>query len=322
MARATLPGHDELETARAVVAGRLPPTPAIRWPLLAARTGAEVWVKHENHTPTGAFKIRGGLNFMARLRADRPDCAGVITATRGNHGQSVALAAAGIGLKATILVPRGNNPEKNAAMRAFGAELIEHGKDYQEAREHAVGLARERRLQEIPPYHPWLVAGVASYALELFEAVADLDTVYVPIGMGSGICGVIAAREALGLATRIVGVVADAAPCYALSFEAGRPVATNSSDTLADGVACRTPDPTAVELICKATERVVRVTEDEILAAMGHYFTDTHNVAEGAGAAPLAALLKERNRVAGRRVALILSGGNADKGLFARALGH
>lgn len=322
MPRAILPDRDELEAARAVVSGRLPPTPAIRWPLLAARTGAEVWVKHENHTPIGAFKIRGGLNFMARLKAERPDCAGVITATRGNHGQSVALAAAGAGLTATVLVPRGNNPEKNAAMRAIGARLIEHGKDYQEAREHAAGLAAANGLQEIPPYHPWLVAGVASYALELFGAVPDLDTVYVPIGMGSGICGVIAAREALGLATRIVGVVADAAPCYALSFDAGRPVATDSSDTLADGLACRTPDATAVEIICRSTERVVRVAEDEIVAAMGHYFTDTHNVAEGAGAAPLAALLKERDRMAGRRVALILSGGNADKELFARALGH
>lgn len=322
MARATLPDRDELKAARAVVAGRLLPTPTIRWPLLAARTGAEVWVKHENHTPIGAFKIRGGLNFMARLKAEQPDCAGVITATRGNHGQSVALAAAGAGLTATILVPRGNNPEKNAAMRAFGAKLIEHGKDYQEAREHSAGLAAECGLQEIPPYHPWLVAGVGSYALELFDAVPGLDTVYVPIGMGSGICGLIAAREALRLTTRIVGVVADAAPCYALSFDAGRPVATNSSDTLADGLACRTPDATAVEIICKSAERVVKVTEDEILAAMGHYFTDTHNVAEGAGAAPLAALLQEKGRMAGRRVALILSGGNADKDLFARALGH
>jgi threonine dehydratase len=311
-----------LNTARAVVAERLPPTPAIRWPLLQARTGAEVWVKHENHTPIGAFKIRGGLNFMARLKAERPDCRGVITATRGNHGQSVALAAAGAGLKATVLVPHGNNPEKNAAMRAFGAELIEHGKDYQEAREYAAGLAVKRRLEEIPPYHPWLVAGVGSYALELFDAVPDLDTVYVPIGMGSGICGLIAARQALGLTTRIVGVVADAAPCYALSFDAGRPVATNASDTLADGLACRTPDATAVEIICKSTERVVRVSEDDIVAAMGYYFTDTHNVAEGAGAAPLAALLKERGRMSGRRVAVILSGGNADRNLFARALEH
>jgi threonine dehydratase len=313
---------NELNVARAVVAERLQQTPVVRWPLLAARTGAEVWVKHENHTPIGSFKIRGGLNFMARLKAGRPDCSGVITATRGNHGQSVALAAAGAGLTATVLVPRGNNPEKNLAMRAFGAELIEHGKDYQETREYATGLARERGLQEIPPYHPWLVAGVASYALELFEAVPDLDTAYVPIGMGSGICGLIAAREALGLTTRIVGVVADAAPCYALSFDAGQPVATNSSDTLADGLACRTPDATAVEIICKSAERVVKVAEDEIVAAMGHYFTDTHNVAEGAGAAPLAALLKERDRMAGRRVALILSGGNADRDLFARALRH
>jgi threonine dehydratase len=322
MADAKLPDKLALDAARAVVAERLPPTPAIRWPLLEARVGAEVWVKHENHTPIGAFKIRGGLNFRARLKAERPDCPGVITATRGNHGQSVAMAAAAAGLKATVLVPHGNNPEKNAAMRAFGAELIEHGRDYQEAREHAAGLAAERRLQEIPPYHPWLVAGVGSYALELFDAVPDLDTVYVPIGMGSGICGLLAARAAMGVTTRIVGVVADAAPCYALSFEAGRPVATNASDTLADGLACRTPDATAVEAVCKGAERVVRVGEDEIVAAMGHYFTDTHNVAEGAGAAPLAALLKERDRMAGRRVALILSGGNADRELFARALEH
>lgn len=322
MAEGKLPDMQALAAARAVVGERLPPTPTIRWPLLEARVGAEVWVKHENHTPIGAFKIRGGLNFMARLKAERPDCPGVITATRGNHGQSVALAAAQAGLTATVLVPHGNNPEKNAAMRAFGAELIEHGKDYQEAREFAAGLAAERKLQEIPPYHPWLVAGVASYALELFDAVADLDAVYVPIGMGSGISGLIAARQALGLATRIIGVVADAAPCYALSFDAGRPVATNASETLADGLACRTPDATAVEVICKGAERVVRVGEDEILAAMAHYFTDTHNLAEGAGAAPLAALLKERGRMAGRRVALILSGGNADKALFARALSH
>ncbi|MFQ5763687.1 MAG: threonine dehydratase, partial [Rhodospirillales bacterium] len=309
-----------LRAAREVVARHLAPTPAIRWPLLAARTGAEVWVKHENHTPIGAFKIRGGLNFMHRLADERPDCPGVITATRGNHGQSVALAAALTGRSATVLVPHGNNPEKNDAMRAFGAELIEHGDDYQEAREHADGLAAEKGLYPIPPYHPWLVAGVGTYSLELLGAAPDLEAVYVPIGMGSGISGLIAAREGLGLKTEVVGVVAENAPAYALSFEAGRPVSTNSSATLADGLACRTPDPTAVEVILEGAARVVRVSEDEILAAMGHYFTDTHNVAEGAGAAPLAALMKERDRMAGRKVGLILSGGNADKALFARAL--
>ena len=315
-----LPTKDQLDAARAVVSAHMAPTPEIRWPLLGERTGAEVWVKHENHTPIGAFKIRGGLNFLSRLKNDRPDCPGVITATRGNHGQSVALAAAISGFPATILVPRGNNPEKNAAMRAFGAELIEHGEDFQEAYEHSGRLAAERGLRAIPPYHPWLVEGVGTYALEFLGDQPDLDTVYVPIGMGSGISGLIAAREGLGLKTKIVGVVAENAPCYALSFEAGKPVATHSSDTLADGVACRTPDPVAVEVINKGAERIVQVSEDEILAAMGHYFTDTHNVAESAGAAPLAALLKERGKMAGKKVGLILTGGNPDKDLFARAL--
>ena len=321
MPDAALPTLDELESARAVVARHMAPTPHIRWPLLASRTGAEVWVKHENHTPIGAFKIRGGLNYMNRLKSEQPDCPGVITATRGNHGQSVALAASLAGIPATILVPFGNNPEKNAAMKVFGADLIEHGDDFQEAYEHADGLAAEKGLRAIPPYHPWLIEGVGTYALEFLAAEPDLDIVYVPIGMGSGISGLIAARDGLSLTTRIVGVVAENAPCYALSFESGKPVATNSSDTLADGMACRTPDPAAVEVILRGAERIVKVSEDEILAAMGHYFTDTHNAAEGAGAAPLAALLKERDKMARKRVGLILSGGNADKDLLARALG-
>jgi len=315
-----LPSVADIETAAEIVARHMTPTALIRWPLLAERSGAEVWVKHENHTPIGAFKVRGGLNFMVRLKADRPDCPGVITATRGNHGQSVALAAGKAGLKATVLVPHGNNPEKNAAMKALGADLIEHGEDFQEAYEEAGRLTEEKGLHEIPPYHPWLIEGVGTYALEMLSAEPDLDTVYVPIGMGSGISGLMAVRDGLGLKTKIVGVVADNAPCYALSFEAGKPVSTNSAETIAGGVACRTPDPDAVEAINKGAERVVRVGEDEILAAMGHFFTDTHNVAEGAGAAPLAALLKERSLMAGRKVGLILSGGNADKALLSRAL--
>jgi len=296
------------------------PTPVIRWPLLGLRTGAEVWVKQENHTAIGAFKIRGGLNFMARLKASQPDCPGVITATRGNHGQSVALAAAQVGMKATVLVPHGNNPEKNAAMKAFGAELIEHGDDFQEAYEYSAVLASERGLHPIPPYHPWLVEGVGTYALELFGAEPDLDTVYVPIGMGSGISGMIAAREGLGLTTKIVGVVSENAPCYALSFDAGKPVATNAADTLADGLACRTPNPVAVAVVNKWAERIVKVGEDEILAAMAHYFTDTHNVAEGAGAAALAALLQEREQANGQTVGLVLSGGNVDRSVFQNIL--
>ena len=223
-------------------------------------------------------------------------------------------------MQATVLVPRGNNPEKNAAMKAFGAELIEHGDDFQEAYEHVDALAGEKGLFRIPSYHPWLIEGVGTYALEMLSAEPDLDTIYVPIGMGSGISGLIAARDGLGLTTKIVGVVAENAPCYALSIEAGHPVSTNAADTLADGMACRVPDPAAFEVINKGAERIVKVGDDEILAAMGDYFTDTHNVAEGAGAAPLAALLSERERMAGRKVGLILTGGNADKALFARAL--
>ena len=316
-----LPTKQQLESAAGIISVHMPPTPIIRWPLLAERTGAEVWVKHENHTPIGAFKIRGGLNFMTKLHEAEPDCPGVITATRGNHGQSVALAAAKVGLKATVLVPHGNNPEKNAAMRAFGAELIEHGDDFQEAYEYSTLLAAEQELHPIPPYHPWLIEGVGTYALEFFGAEPDLDTVYVPIGMGTGISGMIAAREGLGLNTNIVGVVSENAPCYALSFDAGKPVATNAADTLADGLACRTLDPVAVAVVNKGVERIVKVGEEEILTAMAHYFTDTHNVAEGAGAAPLAALLQERNRMAGKKVGLILTGGNADKELFSKALG-
>lgn len=314
------PSLADLEAAAAVVYRHLLPTPQLDWPLLAQRTGCKVWIKHENHTPIGAFKVRGGLVYMDHLRRTRPEVAGVISATRGNHGQSVAYAAGRAGLRAVIVMPRGNNPEKNAAMAAFGAELVEYGGDFQEAYDHTAELAAERGLHMIRAFDPWLVRGVASYALELFRAVADLHTVYVPIGQGSGICGLIAARDALGLDTRIVGVVSENAAAYALSFAAGRPISTNTAETLADGVACRVPDGTALSIILNGVERVVTVSDSEVLAAMAHLFTDTHNVAEGAGAAPLAALLREREAMAGRRVAVILSGGNADRALFRRAL--
>jgi threonine dehydratase len=306
----------DIERAADLVHAVLPATPAHCWPLLSARTGAEVWVKHENHTPIGAFKVRGGLTYMEALRREEPATTGVITATRGNHGQSVAFAARRNGLTATIVIPHGNSVEKNAAMRAFGAELIEHGHDFQAAYEHAMGLAADRKLHALRSFHPWLVRGVSTYGLELFRAVPDLDTVYVPIGLGSGICGVMAARDALGLTTRVVGVVAENAATYALSFEAGRPVPTNSSDTIADGMAVRIPDASALAFICKGAERIVRVSEAEIRAAMRHYFTDTHNVAEGAGAAALAGLLKERAAMGGKRVGLILSGGNVDRTIY------
>jgi threonine dehydratase len=315
-----LPVLAELEAAATTVHGVMPPTPQYCWPLLSQRTGAETWVKHENHTPVGAFKLRGGLVYMQQLKRAQPAVAGVIAATRGNHGQSVAFAAARAGLAAVIVVPHGNSAEKNAAMRALGAELIEHGHDFQAAYEHAMGLAAARKLHALRSFHPWLVAGVGSYALELFRAVPNIDTVYVPIGLGSGICGTMAARDALGLKTRIVGVVAENAAAYALSFAKKEAVSTNSADTIADGMACRVPDSGALGYILKGAERVVTVSEAAIKAAMRHYFTDTHNLVEGAGAAPLAALLQERARMAGKRVALILSGGNIDRPLYADVL--
>ncbi len=310
----------DLDSAADLVHGVMPPTPQYCWPLLSRRAGAEVWVKHENHSPIGAFKVRGGLVYMTRLREREPAMPGVLTATRGNHGQSVAFAAARAGVKAVVVVPHGNSVEKNAAMRALGAELVEHGHDFQAAYEHAADLAAREGLLMLRSFHPWLVAGVGSYAMELFRAVADLDTVYVPIGLGSGICGVISARDALGLKTRVVGVTAANAAAYALSFARREPVSTNSADTIADGMACRVPEPAALEVIFRGAERIVMVDEAEITAAMRHYFTDTHNVAEGAGAAALAALLKERDKMAGKRVGLILSGGNIDRSLYRQVL--
>ncbi|MBM3566689.1 MAG: threonine dehydratase [Alphaproteobacteria bacterium] len=310
----------ELEAAAAVVYESMAPTPQFCWPLLCDRTGCEVWVKHENHTPIGAFKVRGGLVFMDWLRRERPDVVGVVTATRGNHGQSVAYVSRRRGIPAVIVVPYGNSREKNAAMRAHGAELIEHGADFQDAFQYAERLAGKRNLYFWRTWDPVLVTGVASYSLELFSAVPDIDTVYLPIGHGSGICGAIAARDALGLKTEIVGVVSERFPAYARSFASGRAVSTEAAETVADGVACRVPDPRAVAIILTGAARIVTVSEPEIAAAMVHYFTDTHNVAEGAGALPLAALLKERSAMCGRRVALVLSGGNVDCDVFARIL--
>ena len=311
---------NEIEAAAALVHTAMPPTAQYAWPLLSRRTGCETWVKHENHTPTGAFKVRGGLVYMDRLKRRSPHTSGVVSATRGNHGQSIALAAARNGIAATIVVPHGNSVEKNAAMRAFGAELVEAGSDFDAAREAAMKLADERGLAMVPSFHRDLVAGVASYALELFRTAPPLDTVYVPIGLGSGICGTIAVRDALGLEAKVVGVVSTEAPAYALSFAAGKVVATNSADTMADGMAVRGPDAEALEVILKGADRVVQVSDAEIGAAMRAYYEDTHQLTEGAGAAALAALLQERERLAGKRVGLILSGGNIDRPVYLRTL--
>ncbi len=301
-----LPRLEQLEDAARIVGSVMRPTPEICWPALSERSGTEVWVKHENHTPVGAFKLRGGLVYMNDLARSNHPPKGVIAATRGNHGQSIAYAARRHGLRATIVVPHGNSVEKNVAMRALGADLIEYGHDFQAALEYARGLADERKMTMAPSYHELLVRGVATYGLEFLRAAPELDTVYVPIGLGSGISGMIGAREALRLKTKIVGVVAANAPAYALSFAAGKPVSTDSAVTIADGVACR--------------ERIVEVSEDEIRGAMRYYFTDTHNVAEGAGAAPLAALLRERELMRGRRAGLVLSGGNVDRTVYAQVL--
>jgi threonine dehydratase len=302
----------DIEAAADFVHGVMAPTPTLHWPLLSQRAGAEVWVKHENHTPLGAFKVRGGLVYIDRLLAHGQRPHGIIAATRGNHGQSVAFAASRAGLRAVIVVPHGNSTEKNAAMRALGGELIEHGSDFIAALEHSRHLAGEHNLHPMPSMHPWLVLGVASYALEMFRAAPPLDAVYVPIGLGSGICGTIAVRNALGLSTQVIGVVAEKAAGYALSFAAGKPVATNSADTIADGLAVRVPDATAVATLVRNAARIVTVSDGEIAAAMRIYHTDTHNTAEPAAAAALAALLKERDAMAGKRVALILSGANVD----------
>jgi threonine dehydratase len=311
---------DALDAAAALVRSVVPPTPQYCWPLLSRRLGAELWVKHENHTPIGAFKLRGGLVYLDHVRRSEPQLGGVVTATRGNHGQSIAFAASRLGLAATIVVPHGNSVEKNRAMVAFGATLVEEGHDFQAAYEHAAALAERQNLHLVRTYNPLVVRGVASYALELFRAVAGLDVVYVPIGQGSGISGVIAARDALGLNTEIVGVVAAEAPAYALSFRAGTPISTNSAETIADGLAVRVADPAAVEVIHQGAADVVTVSEAEIRQAMRVLFTDTHNVAEGAGAAALAAVLQQRDPLAGKRVAVILSGGNIDRTLFAEVL--
>ncbi|MCH4881900.1 MULTISPECIES: threonine dehydratase [Pseudomonas] len=311
-----------LRLAAHTVHQTLAPTPQLAWPLLTERMGCTVWVKHENHTPTGAFKVRGGLLYVQGLLAREPGTKGLVTATRGNHGQSLALAARSVGLPIRIVVPEGNSVEKNAAMRALGATVIECGKDFDEARTHAAVLAHTYKLHLVPAFHPDLIRGVATYALELLEAVEELDTVYVPIGMGSGICGLIQARDLLGLKTEIVGVVSAHADAYAQSVEQGRVVCTESAHTFADGLACRQPLPEALEIIAKGAARVIRVSDQQIAHAIRVYHETTHNTAEGAGAAALAGLISERSRQKGRRVALILSGANIDRLLYAAILAN
>ncbi len=312
----------DLESAAQVVYSAMHPTPQQPWPLLDRRCGCKVWVKHENHTPVGAFKVRGGLVYFDHLRRTERNLKGVVAATRGNHGQSIGFAASRMGIPAAVVVPHGNSRTKNAAMCALGAELIVRGQDFQASLEASAEIAVERGWHSVPSFHPLLVLGVASYSLELFRAAPHLDVLYVPIGLGSGICGAIAVRDALGLKTTIVGVVSAAAPAYARSFALGRPVAHDVTTRIADGIACRTPDQSALDTIRAGVDRIVEVTDDEVEEAMRALFTDTHNVVEGAGAASLAALLQERDRLRGLTTAVILTGANIDPEPFARVLGH
>ncbi|WP_333825348.1 threonine dehydratase [Pinisolibacter sp.] len=311
----------DFRAAADIIGRHMAPTPQYAWPLLADELGVETWVKHENHTPTGAFKLRGGLVYVTRLRRDRPEVKGVVSATRGNHGQSIAFAARSAGLPCTIVVPHGNSAEKNAAMRALGADLIEAGADFEAAKAVAADVAATRGFEMVPSFHPDLVLGVGTYGIELLSAVPDLDVVFCPIGMGSGICGLVHAKAALGHRVSIVGVVSDTAPGYRLSMEAGRPIATDApASTFADGMAVRAPSAEALEVMKAGVSRIVEVDDDSIADAARRLFSTTHNLAEGAGAAALAALTAERQRWHGAKAAVILSGGNIDRAWFRTVL--
>ncbi|AZP11055.1 threonine dehydratase [Undibacterium parvum] len=316
----SLPNQAALTSAAQIVYASMPATAQYAWPLLCEALGTEVWLKHENHTPTGAFKVRGGLVYLHELMQREPALRGVISATRGNHGQSIAYAARPHGIKVTIVVPLGNSAEKNAAMRALGADLIEHGNDFQESREHAMALAQQQGWHMVPSLHTDLVRGVATYWMEFFTAQPDLDVVYVPIGQGSGICGAVAARNALGLRTKLIGVVSSHALAYKLSFEQGKNIASPVSTVLADGMACRVPDDASLAVIFEHVTEIMAVSDEEIAAAMKLLFLATHNVAEGAGAAALAAALQNKAALAGLKVGLSLSGGNVDHDKYAEVL--
>lgn len=316
-----LPTLSEIESAKALIRPHIRETPTYRWPLLESGLGCELWMKHENHTPVGAFKIRGGLVYMDELKRHQPGVRGVIAASTGNHGQSIAYAARRNGLRAVIVVPHGNNPEKNAAMRSLGAELVEHGREFQEALEYSRELAAKEELHAVPSFHPWLVRGVATYALELFRSVADLDAVFVPIGLGSGFCGIASAREALGLKTKIIGVVSEHAPAYALSFQQRQFVEQSSMTRVAEGVACKTPNREALDHVLRHAHEIVTVSDEEAVTAMREIIQATHNIAEGAGALAYAALKKRRDAWQGGRVACVLTGGNASMNILREALG-
>lgn len=314
-----LPGIGEIEVGAEVVYEVMSPTAAYCWPLLNQRLGGEVWVKHENQTPIGAFKLRGGLVYFADLQKDQ-SIREVVTATRGNHGQSVAFSARRYGLSATVVVPFGNSVEKNAAMRGLGAKLVEFGEDFQAAREEAARLALVSGGHMVPSYHPLLVRGVASYAMELFRGVEPLDRVYVPIGLGSGICGTIAVRNALSPKTKVIGVVSAEAPAYSVSFRNRERTELPVTTRLADGMACRVPEQEVLDILWRYADEIVEVSDEEVAEGMRMVFECTHNCAEGAGAAAIAAIAKSRDAIQGKRVGAVISGGNVDREVFAGVL--
>lgn len=315
-----LPTLAQIHEAQSLLYRHMPPTPQYSWPLLNKRMGTETWIKHENHTPVGAFKLRGALVYVQWLKQTKPEITGVVAATRGNHGQGVATAARMLDLQAVIVVPHGNSAAKNRAMVAQGAELVEHGRDFQDALEYAHRLAAERGLPMVESFHERLVMGTATYGLEFFVGSPPLDRIYVPVGLGSSICGVAAARNGLSLSTEIVGVVSSESPSYALSFSQRKIVEAPSQTHIADGLACRVPNAKALEAIWANVSRIVTVSEAEVAAAMRAYYEDTHNVAEGAGAAALAAALKEDDTRCGKRIGVVLTGGNVDREIFCDVL--
>jgi threonine dehydratase len=315
-----LPSLDQIKAAQSLVYRFMPATPQYVWPLVDARLGCQAWIKHENHSPVGAFKVRGALLYMNWLKEQQPDLKGVVAATRGNHGQGVGMAARLLGVKAVVVVPHGNSVEKNHAMAAQGVELVEHGHDFQASLEFARGLAEERGFAFVESFHERLVLGTASYALELLEGVPELDRIYVPIGLGSSICGVAATRNGLGLSTEIVGVVAAASPAYALSYRQRKLVEAPANTAIADGLACRRPNEQALAVILEQVVRVVEVSDAEIMDAMRALYEDTHNLAEGAGAAALAGAIKEKQTLQGRRIGIVLTGGNVDREVYAAVL--
>jgi threonine dehydratase len=315
-----LPSRAEIDAAAKIVNPLVPPTPQYSWPLINARVGCEVWIKHENHTPIGSFKIRGGVYYMARLRETEPKVRGVALATRGNHGQAIAFAARCFGFAATIVVPHGNSSEKNQAMRALGAELVEYGEDFQAALERSKQLAEERSMHWVPSFHRDLVCGNSVSTLNFLQNTPHLSRVYVPIGLGSGICAMIAARDALGLKCEVIGVASESAPAISMSFAARKLVVSAVSTRIADGLACSTPNAEALQYILAGAARVVTVSDEEVEAAMRAYFTDTHNVAEGAAATALAAVLKDKSANVGSKIGLVFTGGNVDRKTFARVI--